>query len=51
MYKLKLALGLLSSVVAAEYTTTLLLVGLDLGGEPFGGIYGSVIDSVHFPPI
>ena len=43
IYKPTLALGLLVSVVAADYTTTLLLLGL--GDEP---LVGSVIATVSY---
>jgi hypothetical protein len=46
MNKFALALGLLSSAVAAEYTTTLLLVGLELDSQAIGGYVGSVMGTV-----
>ncbi|KFZ12104.1 hypothetical protein V501_04381, partial [Pseudogymnoascus sp. VKM F-4519 (FW-2642)] len=41
MHKLALALGLFLSPVAAEYTTTLLVPGLDLDPQAIGGYVGS----------
>ena len=49
MNKLALALGLLLSAVAAEYTTTLLFVGLELDSQAIGGYVGSVIGTVCSP--
>jgi hypothetical protein len=49
MNKLALALGLLLSAVAAEYTTTLLFVGLELDSQAIGGYVGSVIGTVCPP--
>ena len=49
MNKLALALGLLLSAVAAEYTTTLLFVGLELDSQAIGGYVGSVIGTVCYP--
>ncbi|KFY99260.1 hypothetical protein V501_01298 [Pseudogymnoascus sp. VKM F-4519 (FW-2642)] len=43
MKKLALALGLFFSAVAAEYTTTLLFVGLEPDSQAIGGYVGSVI--------
>ncbi|KFY78430.1 hypothetical protein V499_02408 [Pseudogymnoascus sp. VKM F-103] len=50
MHKLALALGLFLSPVAAEYTTTLLVPGLDLDPQAIGGYVGSVIATVPLPP-
>lgn len=46
MNKLSLVLGLLWSAVAAEYTTTLLFVGLELDSQAIGGYVGSIMGTV-----
>jgi hypothetical protein len=51
MNKLALSLGLLLSAVAAEYTTTLLFVGLQLDSQAIGGYVGSVIGTVCSPSV
>ncbi|KFZ04626.1 hypothetical protein V502_10009, partial [Pseudogymnoascus sp. VKM F-4520 (FW-2644)] len=49
MNRLALTLGLLLPAAAAEYTTSLLLPGLDLDPQAIGGYVGSVIATV-LPP-
>lgn len=46
MNKLLLALGLVSNIVIADYTTTLLFAGLQLDSQAIGGYVGSVISTV-----
>lgn len=49
MNKLALALGLFCSAVAAEYTTTLLFVGLVPDSQAIGGYVGRIIGTVCSP--